>query len=78
MNTRLLHAAPLTVSIAALATFAAVLLPSVTWAENEIGYIEKFALAADREKVLGNSFPAPRNTTSSTRFTTRTRARQRN
>ncbi len=58
MNRRLrLHATPLTASIAALATFASILLPKATWADNEIGYIEKFALAPDREKVLGELVP---------------------
>ena len=58
MNTRLrFRRVPLTASIAALATFASVLLPVATWADNEIGYIEKFALAPDREKVLGELVP---------------------
>jgi hypothetical protein len=42
---------------AALAALTSVLLPTLSWAENEIGYIEKFALAADREKVLGELVP---------------------
>ena len=42
---------------AALAAFTSLVLPVVSWAENEIGYIEKFALAPDREKVLGELVP---------------------
>jgi hypothetical protein len=53
--TSLLHPRPLTRSAALLAV--AFVLPVLSWAENEIGYIEKFALAADREKVLGELVP---------------------
>lgn len=35
----------------------AVLLPLAALAENEIGFIERFALAADREKALGELVP---------------------
>ncbi len=41
----------------ALAALTSIVFPAVSWAENEIGYIEKFALAADREKVLGELVP---------------------
>ena len=41
----------------ALAALTSIVLPVVSWAENEIGYIEKFALAPDREKVLGELVP---------------------
>src|SRR5690349_25097724 len=40
-----------------IAAFAAVALPYVSWAENEIGFIERFALSTDREKVLGELVP---------------------
>ncbi len=50
MNTRI-H---LPITLAALTSFV---LPAMSWAENEIGYIEKFALAPDREKVLGELVP---------------------
>lgn len=49
MNTRIC----LTTTIAALACT----LPHFSRAENEIGYIERFALAPDREKVLGELVP---------------------
>src|SRR5215204_5571728 len=42
---------------AVLTALTSLVFPSLTWAENEIGYIEKFALAADREKVLGELVP---------------------
>lgn len=48
MNTRFQSAAALV---------ATLLLPSFSWAANEVGFIEKFALAADREKVLGELVP---------------------
>jgi autotransporter-associated beta strand protein len=35
----------------------ALLLPLTVFAENEIGFIERFALAADREKALGELVP---------------------
>ena len=35
----------------------ALLLPFAAFAENEIGFIERFALAADREKALGELVP---------------------
>jgi hypothetical protein len=58
MNSRTrLHAVPLAASIAALAMLSPILLPATSWADNEIGYIEKFALAPDREKVLGELVP---------------------
>jgi len=41
----------------ALAALTSIVFPTVSWAENEIGYIEKFALAPDREKVLGELVP---------------------
>lgn len=40
-----------------LSALTSIVLPQVSWAENEIGYIERFALAADREKVLGELVP---------------------
>jgi hypothetical protein len=48
MNTRFQSAATLV---------AALFIPSLSWAENEVGFIEKFALAPDREKVLGELVP---------------------
>jgi hypothetical protein len=48
---------PLTRSAAFLAVVASLVLPVMSWGENEVGYIEKFALAADREKVLGELVP---------------------
>ncbi|MEQ1853953.1 MAG: hypothetical protein ABMA01_20470, partial [Chthoniobacteraceae bacterium] len=42
----------------ALAFVTSLLLPSAARAENEIGFIERFALAPDREKVLGELVPA--------------------
>lgn len=42
---------------ATIAVLSSIVLPAVSWAENEIGYIEKFALAPDREKVLGELVP---------------------
>ena len=41
----------------AAALVAVLILPALSWAENEIGFIEKFALAADREKALGELVP---------------------
>ncbi len=41
----------------ALAALTSLVLPAASWAENEVGYIEKFALAEDREKVLGELVP---------------------
>src|SRR5438105_14344504 len=37
--------------------FVLVFTSPLAWAENEIGFIEKFALAPDREKVLGELIP---------------------
>src|SRR5438105_9691077 len=37
--------------------FVLVFTSPLAWAENEIGFIEKFALAPDREKVLGELVP---------------------
>ena len=48
MNTRFQSAA----ALIAVLTF-----PALSWAENEVGFIEKFALAADREKALGELVP---------------------
>ena len=45
-----------TLVFALLLPLAALALPSIALAqegENEIGFIERFALAADREKALG-------------------------
>ncbi len=42
---------------AAIALVTSLVLPVCSWAENEIGFIEKFALAPDREKVLGELVP---------------------
>ncbi len=42
---------------AAIALVTSIALPVCSWAENEIGFIEKFALAPDREKVLGDLVP---------------------
>ena len=42
---------------AALAALTAIVFPTMNWAANEIGFIEKFALAPDREKVLGELVP---------------------
>ncbi len=42
---------------AAFALVTSLLLPVRSWAENEIGFIEKFALAPDRAKVLGELVP---------------------
>jgi hypothetical protein len=42
---------------AALAMVTSLVLPVCSWAENEIGFIEKFALAPDRAKVLGELVP---------------------
>ncbi len=42
---------------ALLAALPFLLIPSPARAENEIGFIEKFALAPDREKVLGELVP---------------------
>ncbi len=42
---------------AAIALVTSVVLPVCSWAENEIGFIEKFALAPDRGKVLGELVP---------------------
>ena len=32
---------------AALAALSSIILPTLSWADNEVGYIEKFALAAE-------------------------------
>ncbi len=40
-----------------LAALTSIVFPTVCWAENEVGFIEKFALAPDREKVLGELVP---------------------
>ena len=42
---------------AAFALITSLVLPVCSWAENEIGFIEKFALAPDRAKVLGELVP---------------------
>ena len=42
---------------AAIALVTTLVLPVCAWAENEIGFIEKFALAPDRSKVLGELVP---------------------
>ena len=42
---------------AAFALVTSLVLPVCSWAENEIGFIEKFALAPDRAKVLGELVP---------------------
>ncbi len=42
---------------AAFALFTSLVLPVCSWAENEIGFIEKFALAPDRANVLGELVP---------------------
>lgn len=42
---------------AALAALSSIILPALSWADNEVGYIEKFALSAEREKVLGELVP---------------------
>ncbi len=41
----------------AAALIAVLTFPSLSWAENEVGFIERFALAADREKALGELVP---------------------
>ena len=41
----------------ALAALTSIVFPVVCWGENEVGFIEKFALAPDREKVLGELVP---------------------
>ena len=41
----------------AFALVATLVFPVCSWAENEIGFIEKFALAPDRAKVLGELVP---------------------
>ncbi len=49
-----------TLALALLLPLAALALPSIALAqegENEIGFIERFALAADREKALGELVP---------------------
>ena len=40
-----------------LATLSTFLVSSISWAENEVGFIERFALAEDREKALGELVP---------------------
>src|SRR5436190_24305871 len=42
---------------AALAALTALVFPATNWAANEVGFIEKFALAPDREKALGELVP---------------------
>ncbi|MEO6738994.1 MAG: hypothetical protein ABIP20_02010, partial [Chthoniobacteraceae bacterium] len=42
---------------AAFALVTSLVLPVSSWAEHEIGFIEKFALAPDRAKVLGELVP---------------------
>jgi len=42
---------------AAVALATTLVLPVCSWAENEIGFIEKFALAPDRAKVLSELVP---------------------
>ena len=41
----------------ALAALTSIVFPVACWGENEVGFIEKFALAPDREKVLGELVP---------------------
>ncbi len=41
----------------AAALIAVLTFPTLSWAENEVGFIEKFALAADREKALSELVP---------------------
>src|SRR5687768_14995608 len=41
----------------ALAGLAGLLSPAMSFAENEIGFIEKFALARDREQALSQLIP---------------------
>ena len=41
----------------AAALIATLILPATSWAEGEVGFIEKFALAADRSKALGELVP---------------------
>ena len=41
----------------ALIALTSIVLPRITWAENEIGFVETFALAADREKALAELVP---------------------
>ena len=41
----------------ALVVLSSLLRPVGGRAENEIGFVEKFALGADREKVLGELIP---------------------
>ncbi|MBI5817513.1 MAG: hypothetical protein HZA88_00850 [Verrucomicrobia bacterium] len=43
--------------LAALAALILTALPGVARADNEVGFIERFALAADREKTLGELVP---------------------
>ncbi len=52
MNTRTSFHLP-----AAFAFVTSLVLPVCSWAENETGFIEKFALAPDRTKVLGELVP---------------------
>ena len=40
-----------------LAGLTSLVMPYYSWAENEVGFIEKFALAPDRAKVLGELVP---------------------
>src|SRR5215207_3236894 len=42
---------------AALLALSFILLPGAIWAEGEIGFEEKFVLAVDREKALGELVP---------------------
>ncbi len=42
---------------AALAALTALVFPATNWAENEVGFLERFALAPDREKALGELVP---------------------
>jgi len=42
---------------AALAALTAIVLPELSWAANEVGFIERFALAGDREKALAELVP---------------------
>ncbi|MCX6898257.1 MAG: autotransporter-associated beta strand repeat-containing protein [Verrucomicrobia bacterium] len=43
--------------LAALAALILSCLPTIAWSENEVGFIERFALAPDRGKALGELVP---------------------
>src|SRR5215207_8353 len=46
---------------AALLALSFILLPGAIWAEGEIGFEEKFVLAVDREKALGELVPGSKD-----------------